>query len=35
MPNYVACTEAKQSVIPFNKKGEQETEPEEVTHINV
>ena len=35
MPNYVAYTEAKQSVIPLNKKGEQETELEEVTHIDV
>jgi len=35
MPDCVACTEAKQSVIPFNKKGEQETEPGELTHIDV
>ena len=35
IPGCIACTEAKQSVIPFNKKGEQETEPGEVTHIDV
>ncbi len=35
MADCVACIEAKQSVIPFNKKGEQETELGELTHINV
>jgi transposase InsO family protein len=35
MADCVACTEAKQSVIPFNKKGERKTELGEITHIDV
>jgi len=35
MPDCIACTEAKQSVIPFNKTGECETDPGELTHIDV
>ena len=35
MADCVPCTEAKQSVIPFNKKGERKTEPGEIMHINV
>jgi len=35
MADCVPYTEAKQSVIPFNIKGEQKTEPGEITHINV
>ncbi len=35
MSDCVACTEAKQSVILFNKKGEHDTEPGDLTHINV
>src|SRR6266851_5224514 len=30
-----ACTEAKQSVIPFNKKGECDTKPGNLTHVDV
>jgi len=30
-----ACTEAKQSVIPFNKTVDHETKAGELTHINV
>ncbi len=30
-----ACTEAKQSVIPFNKGREHDTEPEELMHVDV
>ena len=30
-----ACTEAKQSVIPFNKGTEHESEPGELTHVDV
>ena len=30
-----ACTEAKQSVIPFNKGMEHDSEPEELTHVDV
>jgi hypothetical protein len=35
MADCVPYTEAKQSVIPFNKKGERKTEPGEIMHINV
>ena len=35
MPDCVACTEAKQSVILFNKKGDHETLPGELTHVDV
>jgi len=35
MPDCIACTEAKQSVIPFNKTGERKTNPGELTHIDV
>ena len=35
MSDCVACTEAKQSVILFNKKGEHDTEPGDLTHIDV
>ncbi len=35
MADCVPYTEAKQSVIPFNKKGEWETELGEIMHINV
>jgi len=35
MSDCAACTEAKQSAIPFNKKGEHDTEPSNLTHINV
>jgi hypothetical protein len=35
MSDCVACTEAKQSVIPFNKKGEHDTEPGDLTHVDV
>jgi IS30 family transposase len=35
MPNCAACTEAKQSVIPFNKKGDHKTLPGELTHVDV
>jgi len=35
MADCVPCTEAKQSVISFNKKGEQKTELGEIMHINV
>ncbi len=31
----VACTEAKQSVLPFNKKGDNDTHPGDLTHIDV
>ena len=31
----VACTEAKQSVIPFNKTGEHNTHPGDLTHMDV
>jgi transposase InsO family protein len=31
----VACTEAKQSVIPFNKKGEHDMHPGDLTHMDV
>jgi hypothetical protein len=31
----VACTEAKQSVIPFNKGTEHDSEPGELTHVDV
>jgi len=31
----MACTEAKQSVIPFNKTLDHDTEPGELTHINI
>ena len=30
-----ACPEAKQSVLPFNKKGDNDTHPGDLTHINV
>jgi hypothetical protein len=33
--NCVACTEAKQSVLPFNKKGDSDTHPGDLTHIDV
>src|SRR6266853_2021321 len=35
MSDCAACTEAKQSVIPFNKKGDQDTLPGELTHVDV
>jgi hypothetical protein len=35
MPDCAACTEAKQSVTPFNKKGDHETLPGELTHVDV
>jgi hypothetical protein len=35
MPDCMACTEAKQLVIPFNQKGDQETLPGELTHVDV
>src|SRR6266851_9061408 len=35
MSDCVACTEAKQSVILFNKKGEHDTKPGDLTHIDV
>jgi hypothetical protein len=35
MADYVPCIEAKQSVILFNKKGEQETKLGEITHIDI
>jgi len=31
----MACTEAKQSVLPFNKKGDNNTHPGDLTHINI
>ncbi len=31
----MACVEAKQSVILFNKKGEHDTKPGDLTHIDV
>ncbi len=31
----MAYTEAKQSVIPFNKKGEHDTKPGDLTHVDV
>jgi len=35
MSDCMACTEAKQSVIPFNKKGDRETVPGELTHVDI
>src|SRR6266851_3239097 len=35
MSDCMACTEDKQSVIPFNKKGDQDTLPGELMHVNV
>jgi IS30 family transposase len=35
MPDCTACTEAKQSVTPFNKKGDHETLPGELMHVDV
>jgi len=35
MSDCTACTEAKQSVILFNKKEDHEIEPGELIHINV
>ena len=34
-PNYVACTEAKQSVEPFDQHSEKETEPGDLTHLDL
>ena len=34
-PDCVACTEAKQSVEPFEKDSERETEPGDLTHIDL
>ena len=35
MPNCVACTEAKQTVEPYGKHHERDTEPGELTHIDL
>jgi transposase InsO family protein len=35
MPDCVACTEAKQSVLPFHKQGDSVTHPGDLTHIDV
>jgi transposase InsO family protein len=35
MADCVPCTEAKQSVIPFNKKGEQKTKLGEIMHLDI
>jgi hypothetical protein len=35
MPDCTACTEAKQSVILFNKKGDWKTLPGELMHVNI
>jgi len=35
MLDCMACTKAKQSVILFNKKGDQETLPGKLTHVNI
>ena len=35
MLDCAACTEAKQSVILFNKKGDRDTLPGELTHVDV
>jgi len=35
MPDCVACTKAKQLVIPFNQKGDREMLPEELMHVDV
>ena len=34
-PDCIACTEAKQTVEPFNESSERVTEPGELTHINM
>ena len=34
-PDCIACTEAKQHVKPFNKEAHQESEPGELTHIDL
>jgi hypothetical protein len=31
----VACTEAKQSVLPFNKTGDNDMHPGDLTHIDI
>ena len=35
MSDCTACTEAKQSVIPFNKKGDRDTLPGELMHVDI